>query len=622
VSDDLLDTLTRHQIFIQRLASGQANTVGLELDKLIKEVELKLEGDLTDFQQFRYQRILDDLKLYAAEIYQEVGESTEDFANNFIQYESDFSTAAFTQATGVDFDLPNPVQLRSAYLTDVMALQAGRSAKSFGQLLSSFSQQAQGQFLQVLRDGFALGRTSQQIVSEINNHISLKKDQVKTLIRTGTNHLSVQARNRTLMENKDLLDGYEWVATLDSRTTFICMSRDGLIYPISNNSDKSPKPPAHFGCRSTIVPKVKKEFELEGDGQRPAIGSSGRGVVSGKLNYEQWLRKQSKEFQIEVLGKERQRLFAQQRLPLSRFIDSDGRTLTLQELRDRDITFNQTTIQQAIRPTLPDPEAPTFTFRPTSEIKFKTPKEARKRLKTYVEEGNSDPRQYSDTRFSGKKNWGSVSRFDDDIAVATEACLEDFDSLSRLFNIPKLRGIKIRRGTRVNASMGDATLSINQKNMGRRISGIAADDTAGRKLATNRSAWNQGDAENKPWSVASYQETRFDTYRSTMIHEFAHHVHQTYKFSPAKFNERLATRGGRVQAKWRNFSPIEQRMNTLWVSSSSRKELQQTSPSRYGETNTLEWFAENFSAYFLGQKQRCSPKFIELIEDMIANAYK
>ena len=616
MDDDLFDTLTRHQIFIQRLAGGQVNKAGVELEKLIAEVERKLEGDLTDFQQFRYQRILNDLKLYAAEVYQEIGASTEDFANNFIQYESEFSTAAFTQATGVDFDLPNPVQLRSAYLTDVMALQPGRSAKSFGQLMSAFSQQAQGQFLQVLRDGFALGRTSPQIVNDIKDHVSLKKDQVKTLIRTGTNHLAVQARNRTLMENRDILDGYQWVATLDSRTTFICMSRDGLIYPISSNDDRSPKPPAHFGCRSTIVPKVKKEFELDVDGQRGAVGSSGRGVVSSKLNYEQWLRKQSKEFQIEVLGKERQRLFAQQRLPLSRFIDSDGRTLTLQELRDRDITFNQTTIQQAIRPTLPDPEAPTFTFRPTSEIKFKTPKEARKRLKAYVEEGNADPRQYSDTRFSGKKNWGSVSRFDDDIAVATEACLEDFDSLSRLFNIPKLRAIQTRRGTRVNASMGDATLSINQKNMGRRVSGIAdsTDGLGGRRLATNRSAWNQGDAENKPWSVASYQETRFDTYRSTMIHEFGHHVHQTYKFSPTKFNERLATR------EWNNFSPIEQRMNKLWRS--SRKELQQTSPSQYGETKTVEWFAENFSAYFGGQKQRCSPKFIELIEDMIANAYK
>jgi SPP1 gp7 family putative phage head morphogenesis protein len=495
-----------------------------------------------------------------------------------------------------------------------MALQPGRSAKSFGQLISAFGQQAQGQFLQVLRDGFALGRTSPQIVNDIKDHVSLKKDQVKTLIRTGTNHLAVQARNETLKENADILEGYQWVATLDSRTTFICMSRDGLIYPISDNPERSPKPPAHFGCRSTIVPKVKKEFELDVEGQRGAVGSSGRGVVSAKLNYEQWLRKQSKEFQIEVLGKERQRLFAQQRLPLSRFIDSDGRTLTLQELRDRDITFNQTTIQQAIRPTLPDPEAPTYTFRPTSEIQFKTPKEARKRLKAYVEEGNADPRQYSDTRYSGKKNWGSVSRFDDDIAVATEACLEDFDSLSRLFNIPKLRGIQTRRGTRVNASMGDATLSINQKLMGRRVSGLATDDTAGRKLATNRSAWNQGDAENKPWSVASYQETRFDTYRSTMIHEFAHHVHQTYKFSPTKFNERLATR------EWNNFSPIEQRMNKLWKS--SRKELQQTSPSQYGETKTVEWFAENFSAYFCGQRQRCSPKFIELIEDMIANAYK
>ena len=76
MDDDLFDTLTRHQIFIQRLAGGQVNKAGVELEKLIAEVERKLEGDLTDFQQFRYQRILNDLKLYAAEVYQEIGAST------------------------------------------------------------------------------------------------------------------------------------------------------------------------------------------------------------------------------------------------------------------------------------------------------------------------------------------------------------------------------------------------------------------------------------------------------------------------------------------------------------------------------------------------------------------
>jgi len=287
-SQDLLDTLTRHQIFIQRIAGGEANKAKKRLDSLMGRVRDILSGELTEIQRSRYEQILYDLQGYARETYTQIGADYTDFAEEFLDYESEFSANAFSKATGISFDLPNPVQLQSAVLTNINDLTPNARSMSIGELLVQFGLQAQNQFSQIVRDGFALGQTTNQMVRQVSEHVGLKRNQITTLIRTTTNHLAVQARNETMRQNEDILDGYEWVATLDSRTSLICATRDGVVYPVSSDPIKSPKPPAHYGCRSTIVPKVKREFDLlaDEDETRPAIGASGAGSVDGKLNYE------------------------------------------------------------------------------------------------------------------------------------------------------------------------------------------------------------------------------------------------------------------------------------------------------------------------------------------------
>lgn len=359
--EDLLDKLTRHQIFVQRIGAREANKAKGRLNSLMARVRDALESDLTIIQRARYQSILYDLQNYARETYTAVGADYDEFAGDFLNYESEFSSNAFEQATGISFDLPNPVQLQSAYRTNIMDLVPNQAGRSIGETIARFGIQAQNQFSQILRDGFALGMTSGQMIRNVSEHISLKRNQVETLIRTSTNHLATQARNETMKENEDVLDGYEWVATLDSRTSLICASRDGIIYPVSDDPEKSPKPPAHYGCRSTIVPAVKPEFDLlaDEDERRPFVGPNGKkGVIDGKITYEKWLRKQPKDFQIQVLGRARQELFAKNKLPLSRFIDPEGRTLTLQELRELDVQFNGMKPQEVAQQTISAPEAP------------------------------------------------------------------------------------------------------------------------------------------------------------------------------------------------------------------------------------------------------------------------
>ncbi|MNP80956.1 hypothetical protein D3C76_1791920 [compost metagenome] len=58
--------------------------------------------------------------------------------------------------------------------------------------------------------------------------------------------------------------------------------------------------------------------------------------MSSKTSYSEWLARQSAAFQKDVLGPERYKLFSKGELTIDRFVDDDGRTLTLKELRERE----------------------------------------------------------------------------------------------------------------------------------------------------------------------------------------------------------------------------------------------------------------------------------------------
>ena len=91
-----------------------------------------------------------------------------------------------------------------------------------------------------------------------------------------------------------------------------------------------PRPPAHYGCRSTVVPGVKKEFQIPGlRGERASM----TGPVSDKATYNSWLKTQPIDFQNEVLGIEKAKLFRNGGLHLSKFIDDKGVGYSLEKLK-------------------------------------------------------------------------------------------------------------------------------------------------------------------------------------------------------------------------------------------------------------------------------------------------
>jgi hypothetical protein len=113
-----------------------------------------------------------------------------------------------------------------------------------------------------------------------------------------------------------VVKGVEWVSTLDNRTTPICISRDGKIYPVG----KGPRPPAHINCRSVTAPVLEAI-----EGVTPFT----------RQTYREWLAKQSAATQDEILGRARGALLRSGGLSVDKFVDKAGKVLTLEQLKEK-----------------------------------------------------------------------------------------------------------------------------------------------------------------------------------------------------------------------------------------------------------------------------------------------
>lgn len=153
--------------------------------------------------------------------------------------------------------------------------------------------------------------------------------QAEGIVRTALTDIAAQAHLATYRANPDITDRYKYVATLDGRTTPICRSLDLNVYRYDDPAAK--RPPQHWRCRSTVVPII--DWEGLGIPEPPeSTRASAGGQVPSSTTYEQWLRDQPTSVQNEILGPTRANLFRGRKVTLKDLVDSDGRTIRLDEL--------------------------------------------------------------------------------------------------------------------------------------------------------------------------------------------------------------------------------------------------------------------------------------------------
>ena len=197
----------------------------------------------------------------------------------------------------------------------------------------------------VIRKGLSEGDTFDTIARDVRRGSvhKITRNQSRALVTTGITSVTAQVDQQVYMANKDAIRGWQYVAVLDGRTTPVCSHRDGQVYPVANTAML---PPAHFNCRSTTIPIVKKWDDLaklEGVAQVRKRNLKGLskdqiafydGQSPLKESYNTWLLRQPKKVQYKHLGDYKSvQLLNEGKLTVDKFTSPDGRSLGIKDLR-------------------------------------------------------------------------------------------------------------------------------------------------------------------------------------------------------------------------------------------------------------------------------------------------
>lgn len=341
----IYDAEIRHQVFIERLKSGEVAKFAPFLKQIDRLIRDRLSGDdITDFNRDRLERLLQTVDGLLLAILTEYTDQLNLDLIDLAQYEATFEASTLSQVGPATFEavVPAVAQIRAAVLANPLSVRGADGGKLLKPFIQGWASNERTRVVNAIRQGFFEGQTNSEIVKAIRGTKALQyKDGIlattdrnaSAIVRTAVQHVATQARMETLKENSDVVQAVEWVSTLDSRTTPTCKSLDGKRFKI----DEGPRPPIHINCRSTVVPITRFSDVFGEDATRASKGADGAKQVDASLSYYEWLKTQPAAFQDEALGKARAKLFRDGGLSAERFsalqLDRQFQPLTLDEMR-------------------------------------------------------------------------------------------------------------------------------------------------------------------------------------------------------------------------------------------------------------------------------------------------
>ena len=137
-----------------------------------------------------------------------------------------------------------------------------------------------------LTRGLIRGEPYGKIAQRIAGRMGVARSAAARLVETEAAFFSSRGQ---LDAFRDLgVEQYEFVATLDSRTSETCREMDGKVLPLSEFKPGITAPPLHCHCRSTTCPYFDDEF-TEGETRAARDPETGKTVqVDSRLTYENW----------------------------------------------------------------------------------------------------------------------------------------------------------------------------------------------------------------------------------------------------------------------------------------------------------------------------------------------
>lgn len=290
MSADAVDATTRQQVYIERLKKGRDDdlngliaTLILLLRSLFTELSVSSLSDMNRVQQMAFMMRLRKQLGHAFDHYHK---ELMAFLKQFGFDNSDMATEIFTDITGISLAAAiarkrGPSLFGPVASNNNMALWSrvtNAIIPANGLTLASSNDYAMnaalGQLLRRVQIGIATNdeNINQTLQALIGSDRLFGRDgimpniqrQLRANAHTAIQHVAANTTNATASL---YYDEYQWCSVIDSHTTEICRSRNSKVYRYGNG----PIPPAHVGCRSSVVPY---------SGHAPGVPATFRGWIS------------------------------------------------------------------------------------------------------------------------------------------------------------------------------------------------------------------------------------------------------------------------------------------------------------------------------------------------------
>lgn len=346
VNQELQDRAIRHAVALNRYSRGLSNEIVRLLNSADADLLGKLAARLALIEERghdtgpqttkRLKALLNELRAINTAIYGEAQAKLTDELIEFGAAEAGFQAAALETSMPISLaaKLPSPTRLRA------IVTAAPMDGRLLAPWIEEMSAARVGRIEQAIRLGLVAGEGTDKIVTRIRGTkargyedgvLQISRHSAQSMVRTAVSHVSNVAAQETWKANEAVVKGWQFLATLDGRTTLTCAGLSGNVYPIG----EGPIPPRHIRCRSISVAVTKsfRELGLDKDEHSPGTRASMDGQVAADTTFSDFLTRKGADIQDQVLGKTRAQLWRDGRLKLADFIKSDGSVLTLEQLK-------------------------------------------------------------------------------------------------------------------------------------------------------------------------------------------------------------------------------------------------------------------------------------------------
>lgn len=365
-NDIILDQYVETQGYLERFNFGSSSEYVAELEAITEDLADRIANTKNIPKKRRLKTLYNQSNAELARLYAEYGKDLQEDMEIAAGVSYKGTQKAFKDAHDMEseaFDkLPAKAIEIFTSLSIPIALFSDDEKRFFkpDKEIKKLLPQHQKQFRRAINKSLALGlgidesvRQFKREAGKINN---LRTNHINSITRTTI--ADSMSRSREYCEDKnfaDVIEGYQHVTVLDTRTSKICAARAGVIK--KKREDFNGVPPLHFRCRSILVPvtsftdtknlfqrtrtwdekitatnentEIKTKFTLASDKMKNIKLPDQR---TNRTAFDVWFDGLPKERQIQWLGPQKYKLWKSGKIGTKSLVDGNGKVRTVKEL--------------------------------------------------------------------------------------------------------------------------------------------------------------------------------------------------------------------------------------------------------------------------------------------------